>query len=579
MVEGRLWGVVIVTAGEPLPLDTGERLEKFTELVATAIANAEAREELQRLADEQAALRRVATLVANEAPREEVFNAIAEGIGTLLEAEEIRMLRYEGGDSVVEEAGWGRNPSLLTLGVRHSLKGDGVTARVLRTGKPARMDDFDGAPGEMAAIARANRLRSAVGIPILVDGRVWGAMVAGALEPDMLPLDTDARLGQFTELMATAIANTESRARADRLAAEQAALRRVATLVAREADPEAVFGAVADEVGSLLGCDSSAMVRFEPDGTVTVLGGRHPPGRRTIDERVAPAPDSVIAAVRRSGAAVRFAADDPSAEGTSAPLITQRSRCRLATPIVVRGDLWGALTASCERALERDAEGRLADFADLVATAIANGDSRDQLTASRARVLTAADEARRRVARDLHDGAQQRLVHTILVLKLIQGALRNSEEDTDALVAEALAHAEQGNRELRELAHGILPEALTQGGLRAGVDAIARRLDLPVRLDIPAERLPRAIEASAYFVVAEALTNVMKHSRAARAEVTVSVRDGMLDVEVLDDGIGGADPAGHGMLGIKDRVEVLGGRFETASPPGGGTRVSAALPL
>ena len=212
MVEGRLWGVVIVTAGEPLPVDTGERLEKFTELVATAIANAEAREELQRLADEQAALRRVATLVANEAPREEVFNAIAEGIGTLLEAEEIRMLRYEGGDSVVEEAGWGRNPSLLTLGVRHSLKGDGVTARVLRTGKPARMDDFDGAPGEMAAIARANRLRSAVGIPILVDGRVWGAMVAGALEPDMLPLDTDARLGQFTELMATAIANTESRA-------------------------------------------------------------------------------------------------------------------------------------------------------------------------------------------------------------------------------------------------------------------------------------------------------------------------------------------------------------------------------
>src|SRR6185295_13280901 len=117
MVEGRLWGVVIVTAGEPLPVDTGERLEKFTELVATAIANAEAREELQRLADEQAALRRVATFVANEAPREEVFNAIAAGIGTLLEAEEIRMLRYEGGDSVVEEAGWGRNPSLLTLGV------------------------------------------------------------------------------------------------------------------------------------------------------------------------------------------------------------------------------------------------------------------------------------------------------------------------------------------------------------------------------------------------------------------------------------------------------------------------------
>jgi len=179
LLHGEMWGALIVAGREPMPPSIESHLADFAELVSTAISAAQARAELRVLADEQAALRRVATLVANEAPREEVFNAIAAGIGTLLEAEEIRMLRYEGGDSVVEEAGWGRNPSLLTLGVRHSLKGDGVTARVLRTGKPARMDDFDGAPGEMAAIARANRLRSAVGIPILVDGRVWGLRQLG----------------------------------------------------------------------------------------------------------------------------------------------------------------------------------------------------------------------------------------------------------------------------------------------------------------------------------------------------------------------------------------------------------------
>ena len=218
-------------------------------------------------------------------------------------------------------------------------------------------------------------------------------------------------------------------------------------------------------------------------------------------------------------------------------------------------------------------------FAELLDTAIANADSRGQLTASRARLVTAGDEARRRVVRDLHDGAQQRLVHTIVTLKLAQRALRQEDESAEALVGQALQHAEQSNVELRELAHGILPAALTRGGLRSGVNAVVARLDLPVGVHVSSERLPAEIEASAYFLVAEALTNVIKHARAARAEVTASVEDGVLQVAIRDDGVGGADPSGHGLVGMADRVSALGGQLRVDSPEDGGTLVSATLPL
>jgi signal transduction histidine kinase len=215
----------------------------------------------------------------------------------------------------------------------------------------------------------------------------------------------------------------------------------------------------------------------------------------------------------------------------------------------------------------------------LVATAIANADSRQQLTASRARLLTAADDARRRVVRDLHDGAQQRLVHTIISLKLAGQALHASDDEAARLVGEALTHAERGNEELRELAHGILPAALTRGGLRTGLDAVATRLEVPVRLDVPPERFAAEIEASAYFVVAEALTNVVKHAQAKRAEVHAFVDDKMLHIHVRDDGSGGADPAGSGLVGIADRVTALGGRLEVRDATGGGTLVAASMPL
>jgi signal transduction histidine kinase len=231
------------------------------------------------------------------------------------------------------------------------------------------------------------------------------------------------------------------------------------------------------------------------------------------------------------------------------------------------------------RELPADTEQRLADFTELVATAIANVDGRAQLVASRARLLTAGDDARRRVVRDLHDGAQQRLVQTIITLKLARRAEQNDGASADALVAEALDQAEQANAELRELAHGILPPVLARGGLQAGVDALVSRMRVPVEVAVAAGRLPAEIEASAYFVVAEALTNVVKHSQARSAEVKAWVHDGVLHLDVRDDGVGGARPDGTGLLGLNDRVAALGGRLRVESPPGRGTRLTATLPL
>jgi signal transduction histidine kinase len=193
--------------------------------------------------------------------------------------------------------------------------------------------------------------------------------------------------------------------------------------------------------------------------------------------------------------------------------------------------------------------------------------------------VAATDEERRRVVRDLHDGAQQRLVHTIFTLKLAHGALQNEEAELPALLTAALEHAEQATDELRELAHGILPGALTHGGLRAAVGTLASRMPVPVEIDVSVGRLPATIEATAYFVVAEALTNVAKHADAAHAAVTARIEDGTLRVEVRDDGRGGARPDGSGLLGLADRLAVLHGQLRVESPVDGGTLVAADIPL
>jgi signal transduction histidine kinase len=252
------------------------------------------------------------------------------------------------------------------------------------------------------------------------------------------------------------------------------------------------------------------------------------------------------------------------------------------SPILVDGRLWGAVAVHTTRPepLPPDTESRLENFTELVATAISNTQARADLAASRARLVAAADEERRGVVRDLHDGAQQRLVQTILTLKLALQACANGEPlDVPAVLTQALDQTQLATEDLRELAHGILPAVLSHGGLRAGVHALASRMPLPVESFVSVGRLPASIEATAYFVVAEALTNIAKHSRARRATVNARIEDGTLRVEVRDDGIGGARPEGSGLVGLADRLAALDGQLRIESPADGGTLVAADFPL
>jgi signal transduction histidine kinase len=497
--------------------------------------------------------------------------AVAREVAHLLDVAAVTVVRFEPDETSVVVAS--HKDAGFPVGSRWPLDGPSLNAMVFETGLPARLDDQEDLPGPVAAAARASGVRSGVAVPITVDGRVWG-MIAVGLRPARATLpayagmlssrlvlsaasveEIEQRLAAFTELVATAISKAQVHDDLRSLADEQAALRRVATLVAQGAAPAAVFDAVAAETAALLGADGVVLGRYVDGDEVTQVAHRGPAAHELPPDR-----------------RVRWGADVAKQLGV---------RAAVEAPVVVEGRSWGVIIPYW-RGTEpppANTEARIAQFAELLDTAIANADSRDQLTASRVHLLSEADDARRRVVRDLHDGAQQRLVHAIVTLRLAQDALRSTDPELESLLAEGLDQVKQGNAELRELAHGVLPSALTRGGLRAGVDAVVKRLALPVEVDVPAQRFPAEIEASAYFIVAEALTNVAKHARATRAEIRVAVDDGMLRVEVRDDGIGGADASGHGFVGLGDRATTLGGRLEVESPRGGGTVLTATLPI
>jgi PAS domain S-box-containing protein len=579
MVGDEAWGAIAVhRKTHVLPADTEARLERFAALVGTALTNAHARDEVRRLADEQAALRRVATLVARQTPQPEVFRAIAEEVGRLLSLESIAIIRYEENCRVVV-ASEGPIADSAPIGTRAPVDRDDVGSLVFRTGRAARIDDYGSLDASVAEQARASGVRATVGTPIVVEGRLWGAMLAVAHDAP-LPADTETRVGEFTELMATAIANAEARAEVTRLADEQAALRRVATLVAQGAPPVAVFDAVTAEVVELMDSSQVTLSRYEEDSLV-VVAQRGMTAHVRVGDRYPLGGENVTTTVFRTGRTARLDDFDSSTGAIGEVARASASTSIVGAPIIVDGRTWGLLAAvwSNRDPPADNAEERMANFAELLDTAIANADTREKLTASRARVLAAGDEARRRVVRDLHDGAQQRLVHTVVTLKLARRALRDDRGDANALLDEALGTAERAMTEVRELAHGILPSVLTRGGLHAGVRAFVSRLDLLVDVDVSRERLPPDVEASAYFIVAEALTNVVKHARATRAAVRASVDEGVLTLEVRDDGVGGADPEGHGLLGVADRVDALGGRLRIARIEPSGTVVTARLPL
>jgi signal transduction histidine kinase len=540
------------------------------------------RDELAAVLAEQAALRRVATLVARGAAPAEVFAETAKEVGRLLGTNATALCRYEP-DGTATLLALETDADLgISVGARISLEGENAAGAVLQTGRAARQESFERATGTLADLARVGRMDSSVGAPILVEGRLWGVVVVTS-RGRVPPADTERRLGDFTELVATTISNTDARAQVERLAAEQAALRRVATLVAEGGSPTMVFDGVAAEMEGLLDADQVAVSRYEPGDEVTVvaLRGRVADSRLRPGTRIGHGEDSATALVRRTEkpARVEYA---PGAGGLIAEFVrTRGARVSLGAPIVVDGRLWGVIQASWDQEESPPAgtEVRMAQFGKLLDTAIANADTHDQLKASRARLVAAGDEARRRMVRDLHDGVQQRLVHTIIVLKQAAHALPLNHDDVEPLLAEAIAQGTEANAELRELVHGILPAVLTRGGLAAGIDALVSRSPVPVAVTVPRERFSAEVEATAYFVVAEALTNIAKHARAQSVEVRVRIEEGALRIEVRDDGVGGADPGGDGLLGLADRIAALDGELRLESPPGGGTRITAAIRL
>jgi signal transduction histidine kinase len=583
VVEGRVWG--LMTAGsvqpEPLPIGTELRIGAFTELVGTAIANAEARRELERVAAEQAALGRVATLVAQAVPPSELFAAVATEVAGLFGVQIVGLFRYETEGTATVIAASGDFAPYLGRTWTFPPDDPSLIASLLRTGRPLRIDDYSQTRGAGTEVTRELGVGAALGVPVIVDGRVWGAVATG-LEQGRAPLPADAvdRVTAFTDLVATAIANADARTEIGRLAEEQAALRRVATLVARGREPGEVFAAVAEEIGRVLEIDDTSIVLYESDATATVVAIWGDDGLLPVGSNWPLEGESVLARVFRTGRSARIDRYD-HLSGTIADLARRLGRnSAVAAPIIIDGRLWGAALASAADRLPDAVEGRIANFADLVATAISNAQTRTELNVSRARVVAAADEARRRLERDLHDGIQQRLVSLALKTRATEsmtpepaGELRGEL----SLLAEGLVAALD---ELREFSRGIHPAVLSEAGLVPALKELARRSTVPTALDLNLDlRLAEPVEVAAYYVASEALTNAAKHAQASAVELRMDYSDAALTLSIRDDGIGGADPSrGSGIIGLKDRVEALGGTISVVSPSGDGTALHVRLP-
>jgi signal transduction histidine kinase len=370
-----------------------------------------------------------------------------------------------------------------------------------------------------------------------------------------------------------------------RIANEQAALRRVATLIAHGAPPGEVFGAVAREVAQILEARHAAVIRYEPDGTGTWVGiwnsGRVatlPLGSRPLEKGTAA---ELVARTKEPGRIETFEAT-VGADELHASLRSMGVKSAVGCPVTVGERFWGAvIAASTSDPLPRDTEKRMLDFTDLLVTAIVNADSHAELEASRARVLAAADATRRLIERDLHDGAQQRLVSTMLELRAMETTLPAEQEESRGLLSHATHALDEALEDLRGIARGLHPALLSRRGLEPAIKALARCSAIPVELNMCADQhLAERFEVTVYYVVAEALTNAAKHARASVVHIDLIVENVTIRLWISDDGKGGADPnRGSGLLSIGDRVEALGGRLEIRSPAGGGTSLLAEIPI
>jgi signal transduction histidine kinase len=535
-----------------------------------------------RFMGEQAALRRVATLVARSTPPEEVFAAVTEEAGRLLHADRATMARYAPDGSITVIASWDSAGPTIPVGSQWMLGGQNLHTQVFQNCRPARTDNYAGASGPIGEALREFGLRAGVGVPISVEGRLWGVMVVGS-RSGPLPAGTEERLAGFTELAATAMANAQARAELRGFAEEQAALRRVATLVAQGAPPEQVLTAVTEEAGRLLQTDYAAMNRYDSDGTATVVASWSSTGAAfPVATRWSPGGQNIHTMVLETGRPARI--DDLAAgSGTVVEVGLEFGlRAAVGVPISVEGRLWGVMiVASGAGPLPVGTEERLTRFTGLAGTAIANAEAQAALMASRARIVATADATRRRIERNLHDGAQQRLVSLALDVRHAQAAVPPGAGELVEELDGVAARLDDVLDDLREIANGLHPAILADGGLRPALKTLARRSVIPVDLDIQVdERLPEPVEIAAYYTVAEALTNTAKHAHATAAQVEAAERDGVLHVRIRDNGRGGADfRDGSGLVGLKDRAEALCGHLELYSPPGAGTTLDITLPL
>jgi signal transduction histidine kinase len=371
----------------------------------------------------------------------------------------------------------------------------------------------------------------------------------------------------------------------DRMADEQAALRRVALLVARAGSPEEVFAAVSEETARVLGSESTGIFRYDDDAETATVVARWGENEDTVLPVGLVIPldgDSVIIRVRATGGPARVDTYEGLSGATADEVRPTGLRSSVAAPIEVEGRIWGALavgTFKPER-FPDDTPDRLAAFAELVSLAVATAAAREQLLDSRARLVQAADAERRRLERNLHDGAQQHLVAIALSLRLALAKLAQSPEGVAALLEGAVADLTVATEELRELARGLHPAMLAEHGLGTALGALVERAPVTVSLDATSDRLPDGVEVAVYYLVGEALTNVARYADASRVAVTVRREGAAVQVTVTDDGCGGATVReGGGLAGLRDRVEALRGRLEVESPPGVGTTLRADFPV
>jgi signal transduction histidine kinase/DNA-binding NarL/FixJ family response regulator len=582
LIDGEIWGHIAAfgETDEPLPAGSETRLADFTNLMAAAISNVQARDELRSLAESQGALRRVATLVAQGAEPRAVFVAVAVEASRLLNVGAVSLISYDAEANLFTKI-------FGTHGDRSAVP-DGTTwpeddcpegALVIKTGGPARVDDWTAIPGPTAAAHRAGGFGQAVAAPIIIEGAIWGHIAAYGEADEILPPGTEVRLADFTNLMATAISNAQVRDELRGLAEQQgAALRRVATLVAQQAPPSTIFDEVAAEASRALGVARVVVARAD-DGAVTLIGSTGTPAV-PVSHLFASGHPGLVAEVIQTGRPARI--DDWSA--VPGP-VGEIARCDgfgsvVGAPIVVDGALWGVIVVIAAEVLPPDAETRLTDFTHLVASSISNVHARDSLIASRARIVAASDETRRRIERNLHDGIQQRVVALALGLRAVR--TRSQLPPPVQIALDEIARDLDGVlEEIRVFSQGLHPALLARSGLGPSLRALARRSPIPFSLDLaPGPRVPEPVETAVYYVVSEALANAAKHSRASEVSVSVACGPAVVQASFRDNGIGGATLGrGSGLIGLVDRVEALGGRFTLDSPVGGGTTISIELPL